>query len=235
MKPKMAKKIIEATEKQFPNGISAFGTDALRFTFCALATNGRDIRFDLGRVEGYRNFCNKLWNAARFVLMNTEQHAHEISVNNAQSYEYSVSDKWIMSRLQNTIVQIRNYFRDYRFDLLAQALYEFTWNDYCDWYLELSKFTLNNPASTKAAQSGTRYTLITVLETLLRLIHPLMPFITEEIWQRVKPLIGNDDATIQLQSYPTANNELIDANIEKEISWLQQFIIAIRNIRGEMN
>ncbi len=235
MQPKMAKKIIDATQKQFPNGISAFGTDALRFTFCALATNGRDIRFDLGRVEGYRNFCNKLWNAARFVLMNTEQHANEISANNASSYEYSVSDKWIMSRLQNTITQIRNYFHDYRFDLLAQALYEFTWNDYCDWYLELSKFTLNNPTATQAAQNGTRFTLITVLETLLRLMHPLMPFITEEIWQRVKSLARITGDTLQLQRYPTTDATLINADIEKEIAWLQQFIISIRNIRGEMN
>lgn len=235
MQPKMAKKIIEVTQKQFPNGIPPYGTDALRFTFCALATNGRDIRFDMGRVEGYRNFCNKLWNAARFVLMNTEQHANDINAIKANSFEYSICDQWILSRLQNTIAQVRNYFHEYRFDLLAQALYEFTWHDYCDWYLELAKFTLNDPNSSKAALCGTRYTLITVLETLLRLIHPLMPFITEEIWQRVKSLASINGETIQLQHYPTAQTELVHLEIEKEITWLQQLIISIRNIRGEMN
>ncbi len=235
MNPKMAKQIIEETKKQFPQGIPAFGTDALRFTFCALATNGRDIRFDMGRIEGYRNFCNKIWNASRFVLMNTEQYADELAHAATDSFEYSLPDKWIISRLQNTISQIRQHFQDYRFDLLAQVIYEFTWNDYCDWYLELTKNILNNPSSTKAQLLGTRFTLINVLETLLRLIHPIMPFITEEIWQRVKSLAGISGDTIQMQHYPINNTNLINPEIEKEIAWLQQFIIAIRNIRGEMN
>ncbi len=235
MMPQMAEKIIETTQKQFPRGIPAFGTDALRFTFCALATNGRDIRFDMGRVEGYRNFCNKIWNAARFVLMNTEHHADELAHATTDSFEYSLPDKWIMSRLQNTISQIRQHFQDYRFDLLAQVIYEFTWNDYCDWYLELAKNSLNNPNSSNAQLLGTRFTLINVLETLLRLIHPVMPFISEEIWQRVKSLAGMSGDTIQLQHYPITNTHLINIEIEKEIAWLQQFIISIRNIRGEMN
>ena len=235
MMPQMAEKIIETTQKQFPRGIPAFGTDALRFTFCALATNGRDIRFDMGRVEGYRNFCNKIWNAARFVLMNTEHHADELAHATTDSFEYSLPDKWIMSRLQNTISQIRQHFQDYRFDLLAQVIYEFTWNDYCDWYLELAKNSLNNPNSSNAQLLGTRFTLINVLETLLRLIHPVMPFISEEIWQRVKSLAGMSGDTIQLQHYPITNTHLISIEIEKEIAWLQQFIISIRNIRGEMN
>lgn len=238
MQPQMAKRISEATVKQFPQGIPAFGTDALRFTYCALASTGRDIRFDLGRVEGYRNFCNKLWNAARFVLMNTEQTPPTLA---AEKTELTLADRWIVSRLQQTIQEVRRHFDDYRFDLLAQALYEFTWNEYCDWYLELAKPMLG-ANSDPAQQNNTRYILLMVLETVLRLLHPLMPFITEEIWQRVAPLLGkqiskqtgNQDATIMLQPYPQFDPDKIDVAAENELRWLQNVILGLRNIRGEM-
>lgn len=229
MQPKMAEKIEKTTREEFPNGIAAHGTDALRFTFCALATTGRDINFDMGRIDGYRNFCNKLWNAARYVLMNTEE--HDLNPNAA---EFSLADRWITSQLQNTIKNINRYFENYRFDLLAQAVYEFTWNEYCDWYLELSKSILNNKDATEAQLRGTRYTLISVLETLLRLMHPIMPFITEEIWQKVAPMIGHQGKTIMQQAYPEFNATLQDSIAEEEIEWLKQVITNIRTIRSEM-
>lgn len=228
MQPAMAKKITDATHKQFPQGIPAFGTDALRFTYCALASTGRDIRFDLGRVEGYRNFCNKLWNAARFVLMHTE----DKYTFKTPPTDFAPVDRWIISRLEETIQQTQQYFKEYRFDLLAQAVYEFTWNEYCDWYLEFAKPLLNSEDT--AQQQSTRYTLLYVLESLLRLMHPLMPFITEEIWQRIAPLLGNHDATIMLQPYPKVDESKIDTNANAEIEWLKSVILSIRNIRGEM-
>jgi valyl-tRNA synthetase len=230
MQPAMAKKIETATRKQFPNGIPAFGTDAVRFTYCALASTGRDIRFDLGRVEGYRNFCNKLWNAARFVLMNTSEvviPAQAGIQNNLTPIEH-----WIQSRLQQTIEQAHKYFKEYRFDLLAQTLYEFVWNEYCDWYLEFSKPILNN--NNRAQQNATRFTLLAILETILRLLHPLMPFITEEIWQRVSPLLNRHDKTIMLQTYPEFDAAQVKQDALDEIEWLKSVILAIRNIRGEM-
>lgn len=231
MQPEMAKRIEQATRKQFPQGISAFGTDALRFTYCALASTTRDIRFDLGRVDGYRNFCNKLWNAARFVLMNTEEQDNGF---NTDEIEFSLADRWIRSKLQRTIQQVHEHFKDYRFDLVAQAIYEFVWNEYCDWYLELAKTVLTSPNSTAQQQRGTRNTLLTILETLLRLLHPIMPFITEEIWQRVAPLTNTKDATIMLQSYPNQFSE-IDTDAETEIDWLKNVIIAIRTVRSEIS
>lgn len=227
--PHLKQKIEAATRKQFPHGIPAFGTDAVRFTFCALATTGRDIRFDMGRVEGYRNFCNKLWNASRYVLMNCE--GKEITA----KPKYTLADKWIRSLLQKTITQVHQYFKDYRFDLLAQTLYEFIWNEYCDWYLELSKPVLTNPNLSDAEKSGTRKTLLEILETVLRLTHPLMPFITEEIWHRVAPLLDIHGETIQLQPYPEYDKSNVDIGAEAEITWLKSVILAIRNIRGEMN
>ncbi len=231
MQPEMAKKIEQATRKDFPAGIPAFGTDALRFTFASLATTGRDIKFDLGRIEGYRNFCNKLWNATRYVLMNTEGQDCGLK----GEMELSLADRWILSRLHIVTRQARDYAEAYRFDLMAQAIYEFTWNEFCDWYLELSKPVLNAQDSSVTACRGTRRTLVQVLETILRLVHPLMPFISEEIWQRIAPLAGKHGATIMLQAYPDADEKLIDHDITAEMAWLMEFILGVRKIRGEMN
>jgi valyl-tRNA synthetase len=228
MQPHLAEKIGRQTRKDFPDGIPSFGTDALRFTFAALASTGRDINFDLGRTEGYRNFCNKLWNAARYVLMNTE--GQDCSIG-----ELSAADRWILSRLQATIKAATEAIDNYRFDHYAQAVYEFTWSSYCDWYLELCKPVLNSDAATPSAKRGTRRTLVTVLETLLRLAHPLMPFITEEIWQRVAPLAGVAGETVMLEPFPAADAALVDAAAESEMDWLMQFILGVRRIRGEMN
>lgn len=232
MQPQMAQKITQATTKQFPSGIAAYGTDALRFTYCALASTNRDIRFDLGRVEGYRNFCNKLWNATRYVLMNTEDKTIETP---ESKLNYTLADRWILSRLQNTIQQAHIYFTNYRFDLLAQALYEFTWNEYCDWYLELAKPILTNAEAHPSEQNATRFTLVYVLETLLRLLHPLMPFITEEIWQRVAPLLNKNITTIMLQPYPAVDNTIIDEDAVNEIEWLKNIVINLRTLRSEMH
>ena len=232
MQPQMAKAIDKATRKEFPDGIAGFGTDALRFTFAALASTGRDIKFDLGRIEGYRNFCNKLWNAARYVLMNTEDKDNGTG---DEAMELSIADRWILSRLQRSVTQVNESIGNYRFDLAAQAIYEFTWNEYCDWYLELSKPVLLSVDSSAAAQRGTRHTLVNVLETLLRLAHPIMPFITEEIWQRVAPLAGVTGETIMHAAYPQADAARVDAHIETEMDWLMRFVLGVRNIRGEMN
>lgn len=233
LNPKMAKQIENNTRKEFPKGIAAFGTDALRFTFCALASTGRDIRFDLGRLEGYRNFCNKLWNAARYVLMNVENRDTGLNVHDA--IEYSLADHWIQARLQATIATAIQHLNEYRFDLLAQSLYEFVWNEYCDWYLELAKPILTNPDSSAALQRGTRQTLVQVLETLLRLLHPLMPFITEEIWQLIAPLAGKQGPSLMLQTYPQVDTTYQHDNAIADITWLQQLIIAVRTLRAEMN
>jgi valyl-tRNA synthetase len=230
MQPEQAKKIVAATKRDFSEGIPAFGTDALRFTYCALANTGRDIRFDLGRIEGYRNFCNKLWNAARYVLMNTEGH-----LDTPLTAELSLADHWILSRLQQTIATATEHFANYRFDLLAQTLYEFTWNEYCDWYLEFSKPILVGENSSPAQQYGTRQTLVTVLEAILRLLHPLMPFITEEIWQRVGQLAGKSGVTIMLQPYPLVDKHKINTGAETDIEWLKKVILSVRQIRSEMN
>ena len=232
MQPKKAKAIEKSTRKDFPDGIPAFGTDAVRFTFAALASTGRDIRFDLGRVAGYRNFCNKLWNAARYVLMNTED--QDTGLNPHDVVTLSAADRWIVSRLQDTERRVSNHLDAYRFDLAAQALYDFTWNEYCDWYLELSKPVLTGGADA-AAQRGTRRTLVRVLETLLRLMHPLMPFITEEIWQKVAPLAGADGRSIALTRWPKADADKQDAAAEADVAWLQAFILGVRRIRGEMD
>ena len=233
MQPKMAKKIEKSTRKQFPEGIEAYGTDALRFTYYSLASTGRDIKFDMGRIEGYRNFCNKIWNAARYVLMNTEE--HDCGQDGSSDYELTLADRWIISRLQHTEQDITKNLDQYRFDLASQALYEFIWNEYCDWYLELSKPVLWDDNSSPALKKGTRRTLIQVLETTLRLLHPFMPFITEEIWQRVAPLAGQQGETIMLQAYPELNAELVDTKADADIEWVKGVIIGVRNIRGEMN
>jgi valyl-tRNA synthetase len=230
MQPHLAKKIEQATRKQFPDGIQSFGTDALRFTFASLASTGRDIRFDLQRTEGYRNFCNKLWNAARYVLMNTEDQDNGID---CAECTYSQADLWILSRLHRTIATTTDAINSYRFDLAAQAIYEFTWNEYCDWYLELAKISLQSDDET--LQRGIRQTLLRVLETVLRLAHPIMPFITEEIWQRVGPLAGVTAATIMLQPYPESDSAAINTDAETQVQWAMDFILGIRRIRGEMN
>ncbi len=231
MQPHLAKKIEQATRKDFPNGIASYGTDALRFTFASLASTGRDIRFDMARTEGYRNFCNKLWNAARFVLMNTE--TFDCALNPSDSVELTQVDRWIMTRLNQVIETTSKAIEQYRFDLAAQAIYEFTWNEYCDWYLELAKVSLQS--DNEALQRGTRHTLLRVLETLLRLAHPIMPFITEEIWQRVAPLLGIEGATIMLQAYPVAELSVGDTHAVAEINWLMDVLLGVRRIRGEMN
>ncbi len=233
MQPQMAKKIEKQTINEFKHGIPAFGTDALRFTFAAQATTGRDIKFDMGRIEGYRNFCNKLWNASRYVLMNTEGHDCGLD---GDEIELSLADRWIGSQLQIVIQQVTESINSYRLDLAAQSLYEFTWNSYCDWYLELSKSVLNNSSSSAAARRGTRKTLIAILETLLRLMHPVMPFITEEIWQRVVPLTGSTQGqqtdTIMLSAYPRTDAAKIDAHANAEMNWLQEFVLGVRQIRS---
>ncbi len=228
MKPKEAAKIEKATRKEFADGIPAFGTDAMRFTFAAQASTGRDINFDMNRIEGYRNFCNKLWNASRFVMMNLE--GHEIQGDRQRSS----ADQWILSRLNQVIANVTRNIEEYRFDHAAQNIYEFVWNEYCDWYLELTKPILNGDSS-EAAKRGTRHTLIQVLENILRLAHPIIPFITEEIWQRVAPMAGVSGQTIMLQSYPVADKSLIDDAAEEEIQWVMAFIIGIRKIRSGMN
>ena len=232
MRPQDAPKIEKHTRQDFPDGIPPFGTDALRYTFAALATTGRDINFDLGRIEGYRNFCNKLWNAARYVLMNTES---EDCGQQGGDVELSAADRWILSRLQQTARTANEAVANYRFDHMAQAIYDFTWNEYCDWYLELSKPVLTSDASSAEQKRGTRRTLVQVLETILCLTHPLMPYITEEIWQRVAPLAGADGETIMLRAYPEADEARIDATAESEMQWVMDFIMGIRRIRGEMN
>lgn len=231
MQPQLAPAIETATRHQFPNGIPAYGTDALRYTFCSLATTGRDIRFDLGRIEGYRNFCNKLWNAARFVLLHTKGKDCGPTGNGMAR---SLTDRWILTLLQQTIEQVRGAVEQYRFDQAAQALYEFIWNEFCDWYLELVKPRLQMTNTSTAERRATRRTLIEVLESSLRLIHPFMPFITEEIWQRVAPLVGTGDETIMLAPYPTANPSCTDASAVEEMNWIKGFILAIRHVRGEV-
>lgn len=232
MQPQMAPAIKKTTSEEFPQGIASYGTDALRFTFCALATTGRDIHFDMNRIGGYRNFCNKLWNASRFVLMNCEN--KDFSVENA---EYSLADLWIRSQLQNTIAQVNQAFEEYRFDIVAQLLYEFTWNEYCDWYLELSKCHLQNPQASLGLQRGVRRTLLEILETLLRLMHPLAPFITEEIWQTIAKMLGQDQPqSIMIAPYPEAPlSPIADKNAINAIEWLKQVVNGIRNVRGEMH
>lgn len=230
MQPQLADKIRKRTEKQFPNGIEPHGTDALRFTLAALASTGRDINWDMKRLEGYRNFCNKLWNASRFVLMNTEgqdcgQHGGEMVL--------SLADRWILAEFNQTIKAYREAMDTYRFDLAAGILYEFTWNQFCDWYLELTKPVMNS--GSEAELRGTRHTLIEVLEALLRLAHPIIPYITETIWQRVKTLKGITADTIMLQPFPEYDANQVDEKALSDLEWIKQTIIAVRNIRAEMN
>ncbi|MFR0674865.1 valine--tRNA ligase [Enterobacterales bacterium AW_CKDN230030176-1A_HGKHYDSX7] len=230
MQPKLADKIAKQTKAEFPEGIASYGTDALRFTFCSLASTGRDIKFDMGRVEGYRNFCNKIWNAARYVLDKGEDCGQ-----NGEPVELSLADRWIISQLQRTEAEVTRQLEQFRFDLASQALYEFIWNQYCDWYLELSKPVLWDEQAPVERARGTRRTLVRVLEVALRLAHPFMPFITEEIWQRIAPLAGVQGKTLMLQPWPVADERRIDSAAEGDIEWLKELMVGLRNIRAEMN
>ena len=231
MQPQLAGAIERQTRQEFPNGIPGFGTDAVRFTFAALASTGRDINFDLGRVEGYRNFCNKLWNAARFVQLNLDGHDPDIDAD----IEYTLADRWIGSRLHAAIAATTRALEHYRLDHAAQTLHEFTWHEYCDWYLELCKPVLNSPTAGAARQRGARRTLARTLESLLRLIHPIMPFITEAIWQSIKTPAGVRGDTIMRQPYPTPDDHAQDHSAEAEMAWTMDCIRGIRTIKGEMN
>ena len=233
MQPQMAQKIEKRTRKEFPDGIQSYGTDALRFTFLSLASTGRDIKWDMGRIEGYRNFCNKIWNAARYVLMNTE--GQDCGMNPTDEIKLSLPDRWIISSLQRAEQEVIDALDQFRFDQASYAAYEFIWNEYCDWYLELSKPVLYSDDYSEAEKRGTRRTLVRVLEAILRLAHPFMPFITEEIWQRVAPLSGASGETIMLAPFPQPEQEKIDAIAEADVLWLKGVIAAIRNIRREMN
>ena len=251
MQPQLAETIAKRTKKEFANGIEAHGADALRFTLAALASTGRDINWDMKRLEGYRNFCNKLWNASRYVLMNTaggealeKAGGGNIEITGAmlsdcgaggEDIQLSLADRWIISRLQQVEENVRQHFDQYRFDLVSQALYEFIWNEYCDWYLELSKPVLWDGNASTEAKRGTRRTLVRVLEATLRLAHPLIPFITEEIWQQIKALAGVEGETIMLAPYPVDDHSKFDDTAERDINWLKGIIVGVRNIRGEMN
>ena len=225
--PQMARDIEKATRKNFPDGIPSFGTDALRFTCCALASTGRDVRFDLSRTEGYRNFCNKLWNAARFVLMNAREHPLDGDA------ELGLADRWILSRAKRLVEDCHLALETYRFDLYANAIYEFAWHEYCDWYLELAKPLLWDEGATQKRQTGARRTLVSVLELLLRAAHPILPFITETIWRDVAPLLGREGPSVMLEPFPQSGDLSADPEAEASIGWLKGVVTALRNIRGE--
>ena len=230
MRPQDAEKIEKATRQYFPNGIEAYGTDSLRFTFASLATQGRDIRFDIGRIQGYRNFCNKLWNAARYIMMSVE--SQTININEGEK-TLGLAERWIMTRLGQTIENVTRTIHDYRFDLAAQELYEFTWDEYCDWYVELSKTTLTSDNASEAEKRGTLHTLINVLEILLRLLHPFTPFITDELWLKVSPLLNKSGSSIMLEAYPDSSALTIDKGAADAIDWIKSFILGVRRIRAE--
>jgi valyl-tRNA synthetase len=225
----MAEKIEKATRREFPDGIPAFGADALRFTMTALAGHGRDIKFDLGRAEGYKNFCNKLWNATRFVLMNTEG-----ATFSGAPKPQTDAERWILAQLDRVAAEAGQHFAAYRFDLLAQSLYEFAWADFCDWFVELSKPALNGDDA--AAAGSTRHTLLFVLERLLSLLHPLIPFVTEELWQSVAPRLGIAGDTIMLRPYPQAGDvDAAPSDAATDIEWLKAMVTALRRVRSELN
>lgn len=225
-------KIAKDTQKEFPEGIKSYGADALRFTYCSLASANRVVRFDLNRVEGYRNFCNKLWNATRFVLSNTSEESQDFGDG---AFQYSPQDQWILSQLQKVKKDTHKHFSNYRFDLLANLLYDFFWHEYCDWYLELSKSVLYDDAALTPLKRGTRRTLIHVLDQILRLLHPIIPFITEEIWLKLSRLVSENGETIMLAQYPIVEKNLLNEQIEEDFIWIKKIVGAIRNIRADLN
>ena len=231
MQPQMRDTIVKATKRQFPDGLQSYGTDALRLTFCSLASTGRDINFDVGRIEGYRNFCNKLWNATRFMMMKIDGH----TLCDLEAAHMTVFDRWIRSCLQTTEAKVVQAIEGYRLDLASQAIYEFVWNEYCDWYLELTKPILADGGASAETQAATRRTLVGVLETILRLAHPLMPYITEELWQQVAPLIGGCGDSISKAPYPESDASKKDDEADSDVDWMKSVIVAVRTIRGEMN
>ena len=237
MNPKDAQKIEKATRKEFADGIPAFGTDALRFTFTSLASTGRDINFDLKRIEGNRNFCNKIWNATRFVLMNcVDKEGNALNIDKTANTElWELPEQWIMSRLNSTVKAIHEHMSQYRFDLVSQDIYEFIWNEYCDWYVELAKSSLNDESVSAERKAQIRYVLLNCLEVAMRFTHPIMPYITESIWQTIAPIIDKKATdSIMTAPFPTADDSLISLQTEHDMTWLQALIGAIRNIRGEM-
>ena len=232
MQPQLMQQIEKHTRESFPEGIPGYGTDALRFTFYSLASTGRDIKFDIGRMEGFRNFCNKIWNAARYVMMNSEGK----TVPESLSLEHcSIADRWIMSRFENAAKAIEESMQHYRFDLASQTLHEFIWNEYCDWYVELSKPLLWDEKANSEGAQATRWVLLSILEQSLRLLHPFMPFITEEVWQKVAPLLGKNGDSIMIDTYPLFDQSKLDSEAEEHIEWIKGVVVAIRNIRGEMD
>jgi valyl-tRNA synthetase len=234
MNPTQKESIAKRTKKEFPDGILAYGTDALRFTFASLASPGRDIKFDLNRCEGYRNFCNKIWNASRFVLMNCPDDDNGFEQCTDGFMNFSQADRWITSIFQNTLRNIESNFENYRFDLAAQEMYQFIWDEYCDWYLEVAKVQLNN-SNSQATIRGTKRTLLGILEKILKMIHPVMPFISEEIWQIISHKTGTHSETIMLQSYPLSREKKIDKDAEAWMQTLKHMVEECRKLRGEMN